>query len=1557
MKENIFNLKRFLSLFLALLMIIGMIPLGTLTAFAEDDITVYIKSPSGQSAEFSLPSSTTIGTVKEKIASEFSVSFEDTYRIYCSEVGFPNYKLEDESKTLADYNFRSGYTIHVEKDTWTSTSDQPIKIFGLTITGGTGSQEPYGSYTSVDYYWNYYYKTITIREDTPITISGTAEDGANIIVNNGGWNYLTLDNVTMNETGGACITLNPESWLNLTLIGTNLLTTTPKTENGVVKASPAISLNNDNTYLWINKASTGYLTATTTCDDMPGIGTCKATDTVYGIVIQGGNVTANGGKNAPGVRSNYLSLSGGTLASNGGDGASAGILVHDTDNMENWSSNEGLLNIYANGTVVSNKPLSAATIVNNGTLKFATYEALSSTANYDHANSTGTAYVGTDKYVWSETQSKWIKDPSIPVPVGDFTIVSSDGNIALDETTDYTYKDGVLTVTTATPVIIGMKDGVTATAETIVVDSTNGDAEVNFKNIDIDTDKSAAITAKGANKITFAFTGENALSVTETGYGISVESKTPFVMTSSDNGKLSISDTKFAVWASGYTAGGSFTINGNLNLDITDCASHAIYSGTNKYCGSLTVSGTPVINIDTYEYALYAYGIDISGGKITIRSDEGYPVCSGGGNNITLSGSADLHIVEGEGGLRTDGGKITITDSATYNVYSENTDGDKTAYADVYPLISTSTSGELEISKNAVLELYSANDAISAAKTSVLNNAQIHIVISTESAYSEYAFKFDDTLTISDKAVVDIDVEKGTKVRGLYDSSGTVSVSDSAAVTIDGTTYDGVYVDAINLSENASVTVNAAGDNAIYGAISVNDTAMLTATSVDTRVIYDPCTVTPAEGKVYKVTYGKSKDDTDSEYFTTTGTVNDKSAWRYFNVQTIDFVPITQATVKIDAPVKNGIPDTTAEVSNDAGYTVSAVTWNGNPSKFLGGTAYTATFTLTADSGFAFISDTAVTVEGAVVTKTLNNDGTLSVTAVFPVTEAAVLSSIAVKANPTVVEYTYGDKFDPSGLVITLTNDDGTTEDIAYSDTNKDDFGFSPAVLTTSTTKVTVAYAGKTTDIDVKVGKADLIVKVNNATATYGDAIPNYTVSYDGFVNGDDENDLGGTLGFDCKYAQFSDKGEYTIKASGYISDNYDIEYVDGKLTVSPKAITVTVQNATSIYGNDLAELKATDNGIVNNDTNVYSLATTATGTSNVGKYEIKGTALDSNYDITFANEADAYEITRREVVITVEAKNTIVNTVLPTYTYTVSGLFGEDKLITEPTLISDADITVIGEYDITVSGADAGNNYTIRYVTAKLNVLTDNAVDAANGYGEELKDYNPDTVTSNDRAELEEMLGEIETILDNDDITDNGKKALEEIKDKVKKLLEKIDQAGRATETENTDRVRDITSENVTPEKKTDLENAKADLEKALDEHSGNMTEDEKKAVENEIKRIDDALKVIGNVENVEDTINKLPDNINKDDADAIKAADDSYNDLTDYEKFLVDKDIKQKLDNAKTAIANLNKPADTTSGTTSPNTGDNGNIFLWIALLFVSGGTVIALTVYDKKRKCSNK
>lgn len=37
----------------------------------------------------------------------------------------------------------------------------------------------------------------------------------------------------------------------------------------------------------------------------------------------------------------------------------------------------------------------------------------------------------------------------------------------------------------------------------------------------------------------------------------------------------------------------------------------------------------------------------------------------------------------------------------------------------------------------------------------------------------------------------------------------------------------------------------------------------------------------------------------------------------------------------------------------------------------------------------------------------------------------------------------------------------------------------------------------------------------------------------------------------------------------------------------------------------------------------------------------------------------------------------------------------------------------------------------------------------------------------------------------------------------------------------------------------------------------------------------------------------------------------------------------------------------------TTSPQTGDNSNLLLWVALLFVSGAGVIGATVYSKKKR----
>ena len=172
-------------------------------------------------------------------------------------------------------------------------------------------------------------------------------------------------------------------------------------------------------------------------------------------------------------------------------------------------------------------------------------------------------------------------------------------------------------------------------------------------------------------------------------------------------------------------------------------------------------------------------------------------------------------------------------------------------------------------------------------------------------------------------------------------------------------------------------------------------------------------------------------------------------------------------------------------------------------------------------------------------------------------------------------------------------------------------------------------------------------------------------------------------------------------------------------------------------------------------------------------------------------------------------------------------------------------------------------------------------------------------------------------------------------------------------TPTEYTEKVKDVTAENVTPEDKTDLEKAKADLEKALEDYGDNYTDEEKKAIEDEIKRIDDALEVIENVENVEELIGKIPENITKNDEATIKAANDVYNALTDYENSLVDEDAKKALDDAKAALAEFNKPTDPNS----PQLGDNSNLWLWFALLFVSGAGLFGITLNERKRRTANK
>ena len=120
----------------------------------------------------------------------------------------------------------------------------------------------------------------------------------------------------------------------------------------------------------------------------------------------------------------------------------------------------------------------------------------------------------------------------------------------------------------------------------------------------------------------------------------------------------------------------------------------------------------------------------------------------------------------------------------------------------------------------------------------------------------------------------------------------------------------------------------------------------------------------------------------------------------------------------------------------------------------------------------------------------------------------------------------------------------------------------------------------KDASINWKINKKDLTVTVYDKTGYYGDDPATYVhgVKYTGLVNGDankdDNNGVPGTydanqfkdpekpnvkavvegaLAYSCKYKQYGKPGKYAVSASGLTSDNYNIKFVDGTLTIKDR--------------------------------------------------------------------------------------------------------------------------------------------------------------------------------------------------------------------------------------------------------------------------------------------------------------------------------------------------------------------------------------------------------------------
>ena len=113
-------------------------------------------------------------------------------------------------------------------------------------------------------------------------------------------------------------------------------------------------------------------------------------------------------------------------------------------------------------------------------------------------------------------------------------------------------------------------------------------------------------------------------------------------------------------------------------------------------------------------------------------------------------------------------------------------------------------------------------------------------------------------------------------------------------------------------------------------------------------------------------------------------------------------------------------------------------------------------------------------------------------------------------------------------------------------------------------------YSFTYVDGTLTIGKALLTITANPATSVYGAAlVPNasLTVTYSGFVNGDNSSSLTTLPTVANSAIAGSPVGTYTLTPSGAVDPNYTFQYVTGVYTIQKAALTITAVNQTMTYG------------------------------------------------------------------------------------------------------------------------------------------------------------------------------------------------------------------------------------------------------------------------------------------------------------------------------------------------------------------------------------------------------
>lgn len=305
------------------------------------------------------------------------------------------------------------------------------------------------------------------------------------------------------------------------------------------------------------------------------------------------------------------------------------------------------------------------------------------------------------------------------------------------------------------------------------------------------------------------------------------------------------------------------------------------------------------------------------------------------------------------------------------------------------------------------------------------------------------------------------------------------------------------------------------------------------------------------------------------------------------------------------------------------------------------------------------------------------------------------------------------------GIKITLTGNAGDGE-ILYGE-SEDNCTLTESPVYKNTGSYTVYYTVTKKNFDtisgsatVAITPARLTVTAESRNVTYKDEPPVYSSTFEGFVNGENTEVLGGTLSYECAYAAGSDVDEYKIIPSGLTAENgnYEITYQPGKLTVSQAKPEFELRNLDQL--NRVYDAKNTaPEAWTDSDGNVT--VTFKKGSEilteapmNAGIYTVEvHTEAGKNYEA--GSQIFSFEIKKAPLSVKAVDQNVTVGDAIPEYAVLYEGFAGTD---TADVLNGSLKFTceyapdsAAGDYSILPSGLTS-ENYEIHFENGTLHAV-----------------------------------------------------------------------------------------------------------------------------------------------------------------------------------------------------------------------------------------------------------